>query len=231
MIWTEKITGDHIAEQDFDIAYVAGRDVVIGITYSDTITVQGQVSTSNGDTDILFAKFNETGQLAGMLNYGTTDGENVSKLFYADSILYFGGEFKGDTTRRQIGAHTFLTISGTSGTPYISFITESAFIQEGGRRNTSSPEKNGKKPKSESISVYPNPLSANLTLRIESIEPVPVSCRIFDALGHLIAEQEYRTNVGVNEYSIPMFQYPRGIYLIQVLSETGNTWSQKIIKN
>lgn len=231
IIWTERIAGDLIAEQDFDIAYVAGRDVVIGITYSDTITVQGQVSTSNGDTDILFAKFNEAGQLTGMLNYGTSDAENVSKLFYADSILYFGGEFEGDITHRKIGAHTFLTISGTSGTPYISFITESAFIQEGGRGNTPSPEKNGKKPKSESISVYPNPFSANLTLRIESIEPVPVSCRVFDALGHLVAEQGYRTNVGVNEYSIPMLQYPKGMYLIQVLSETGNTWSQKVIKN
>ncbi len=230
ILWVEKINGQNIVGQDFDIAYGAGNNLMIGLTYNNAISVQGNISTSNGNSDILIVQFNNTGQLIGTLNYGTAYGENISKMFFADSILYFGGEFNGDTTSRKIGAHTFLIDSSVVSMPYMSFITESSFTQEarGASNDLRSDSGNAK---SNSISVYPNPFSNNLTLRIETSKAEKVSFKVFDGLGRLVIEQTQQSNLGSNEYVILTSQYPNGVYLIKVVTESGTTWSQKVVKN
>ncbi len=228
VLWAEPINGQNIVGQDFDLAYGAGNNVVVGLTYNNSMTIQGHQSVSNGSTDVLLVRFNGSGQVAGMLNYGTAKGENVSKMFFADSVLYFGGEFAGSSSNRTIGSHSFVTTSNAVSTPYLSFVTESNFPQNGGRMDA--------KPREDAqfakpISVYPNPFSNDLTLRIESTVVERVSFSIFDGLGNLITEQQQQAHLGVNEYPILTQQYPNGVYLIKVNTESGQSWIQKVVKN
>lgn len=230
VLWSEKINGQNIIGQDFDISYGASNNLLVGLTYTNALSIQGQSRASNGSSDVLLVRFNGIGQVSGMLSYGTSDGENISKMFFADSILYFGGEFNGDTTARKIGTHTFLTLSSTSSTPYISFISESSFTQDGGKGLLKSRGK-AQTPISESISIYPNPFTNDLTLIVETGLSDQLTFKIFDGLGHLISESKHQTALGSNEYSLSTSQFPTGVYLIQVLSESGKTWSQKVVKN
>jgi hypothetical protein len=231
VLWVKKINGQNIVGQDFDLSYGAGRNLILGLTYHNAISIEGQVSVSNGNTDILMVRFNEAGQIAGKLNYGNAYGENISKMFFADSILYFGGEFEGDTTSRKIGFHNFLTLSEVSSTPYISFVTESTFTHDAGKGTFPNQREGAEKAKSGSMSVYPNPFSNDLTLRVEVSQSEQIYFKIFDGIGHLVSEQTHQTVLGVNEYSILTSQFPNGVYLIQVLTEPGETWNQKVVKN
>lgn len=231
VLWVEKINGSNISGQDFEITYGSGNDVLIGIAYQNDISIQGQQTVSNGSTDILVAKFNSTGQLVGKINYGTGDSENISHMFFADGKLFFGGEFSGDTTSRKIGVHTFLTLSSTASSPYISFVPESAFTQEERPNGSKNWKSNSSAHKETKINIYPNPFGDDLTVRVISSNVEKISFRIYDGLGHLINEDNAQANVGENEYTMPTRHYPSGIYLIQVMAESGVTWNQKIVKN
>lgn len=70
------------------------------------------------------------------------------------------------------------------------------------------------------VSVYPNPVSSNLTIYTDNIEQVDI--QLIDILGNIL----YRGN----QATIDMTTYSSGMYTLRILTPKGGLYSQKIIK-
>lgn len=75
----------------------------------------------------------------------------------------------------------------------------------------------------EQIAVFPNPASAAVTVR--SNTPMR-NIRIYDAQGRLVMSKETLSR----DAFINISDTPRGVYLMQITTEQGNTISRKIVK-
>ena len=74
--------------------------------------------------------------------------------------------------------------------------------------------------------VYPNPVAAELTLKIE--KPVPVNLRyeVRNELGAIVAEGQ----AGNGETIIPVSGFPAGIYIVILLEDQKQKTTWKVIK-
>lgn len=77
--------------------------------------------------------------------------------------------------------------------------------------------------KENTLNVFPNPSNGILTL---SNETAISTYRVFNASGQLVQE---RSALLVNEVSIDLSQEKKGLYMLQVTDESGNTQTSKLI--
>ncbi len=70
-----------------------------------------------------------------------------------------------------------------------------------------------------SWTLYPNPSSGDVRLRIESPEAGPLQMRLYDALGRLRYAREEALGRGENEYHLALRDLPKGIYYLHFFFE------------
>ena len=70
-----------------------------------------------------------------------------------------------------------------------------------------------------SWTLYPNPSSGDVRLRIESPEAGPLQMRLYDALGRLSYVREEALRRGENEYHLTLRDLPKGIYYLHFFFE------------
>ncbi|WP_158605954.1 T9SS type A sorting domain-containing protein [Taibaiella sp. KBW10] len=76
--------------------------------------------------------------------------------------------------------------------------------------------------------LFPNPVSAHCTFRMEVGHPA-VELKLINILGQTLWNKSFEANSLQHGYSLPMETLPKGVYNLQVQSETTHT-SQKIVK-
>jgi hypothetical protein len=82
-------------------------------------------------------------------------------------------------------------------------------------------------PKSEQkLTLYPNPVQANLKLNIDLVENALLLIEIIDIKGSIMQQLKQQMPSGFNQLSIPTNVLSNGIYLIQV-KENGEVFSQQ----
>lgn len=83
---------------------------------------------------------------------------------------------------------------------------------------------------SASVEIYPNPTESSLSIRLKVFKTIPVVLTVRDATGRAKLVREWPKVSDVLEETLPMDDYPSGIYLLELVS--GSTRSTfKIVKN
>ncbi len=81
-----------------------------------------------------------------------------------------------------------------------------------------------------SFSVFPNPVSSQLTVSYETKTPVPVKIELYDATGaRVMSFTDGNPKAGNQQLSIDTSRLKPGVYFLR-LETGGKVWSQKIVK-
>lgn len=79
------------------------------------------------------------------------------------------------------------------------------------------------------LSIYPNPVQSSLTLEYSSTVVETVRVRVLNSIGGLIYESGFKAQNGANLYTIPTNTIARGIYVVQLISDSGTT-TERFVK-
>jgi len=80
------------------------------------------------------------------------------------------------------------------------------------------------------LSIYPNPVFFNLTIRVESEDSYIRDLRIFDLAGKLIREITFVTSPGVEDKTINLSDLPPGIFMLEFIDNHNKQYSRKVTK-
>ncbi|MGK0174095.1 MAG: hypothetical protein ACI9AT_000473 [Ulvibacter sp.] len=220
-----------------DGVYDDEGNLYLGLTFNNSVVVEGITYTSIGGDDILLLKFSQEGSFVGSLVYGSGSDENVCNLLYDNGLLYFGGDFSGIDEDRNIGRRIFSNLSECSQSAYISYVFENDF-QNGGGTPLTQPNENeliiSKEAKAieNTIRAFPNPFDEVLNIEIVAKVSMKYDISIINTLGSVLISKSTNANLGSNIIKLDkMKNFVPGIYYLQVTSEIGDSWIQKIIKN
>jgi hypothetical protein len=72
------------------------------------------------------------------------------------------------------------------------------------------------------LSVYPNPVKSSLTLSYSSTSMETVGVRILNSKGSLVYQSGFTAQNGSNQYTIPAAALAKGVYIVQLVSNTGS---------
>jgi hypothetical protein len=78
----------------------------------------------------------------------------------------------------------------------------------------------------DNLSIYPNPTNGLFYLEVTDLKPVSV--RVFDNSGRLVKAME---SVDDQRFLIDLSHYNSGVYIVEVMLESGSAISKKILKN
>jgi hypothetical protein len=81
------------------------------------------------------------------------------------------------------------------------------------------------------ISIYPNPVEANLNMIIASPTLETITLIVTDLSGKLVKQQQAKVVIGDNQLQIHVSNFASGTYLIKAVCANGcETWVQKFVK-
>lgn len=76
---------------------------------------------------------------------------------------------------------------------------------------------------SAEVVAYPNPVSSELTVEMNTLSAGNYSLTMTDLTGRVMLQQAFAANEGKNESKLDVSNYAKGVYLLTVKSETGFT--------
>jgi hypothetical protein len=79
-------------------------------------------------------------------------------------------------------------------------------------------------------SVYPNPVSDNLTISLDMEQATRAEAGIYNISGQLVTGRQVTLNMGSNSIGISLAPLPSGIYYLRINSREGVILNTKIIK-
>jgi len=83
---------------------------------------------------------------------------------------------------------------------------------------------------SENLTVYPNPVQDEVTLRLENAMYGDVTIQIFDYMGRLITQQQVGKRTAILQQNLSTAQLTDGLYTVKVLQNGKYRAIQKIVK-
>lgn len=83
---------------------------------------------------------------------------------------------------------------------------------------------------SASVEIYPNPTVSSLSIRLKVLKTIPVVITVRDAAGRTKLVREWPRVSDTLEETLPMDDYPSGIYLLELVSGTTRS-TFKVVKN
>ena len=231
--------GDNIFEDQLaDSCFVLSRT---NITVINELPDGGIVSTTDGETtvDVLVGDgvadsiffMRETTSPNTLYTYVITNESN-NILGYAESVQDFdmsapgvyrvwGVAYTGDLTGQMGGVITAVEIADDCFDISDNFIQVNAASQEGFRvidSNRGKESADGSVEDYFDLSIMPNPVSDNLTVRIvaSNVESADSRIQIFNVAGELLEIYEMPTSVGRNELTIDVIDLPAGLYILNL---------------
>jgi PKD repeat protein len=85
-------------------------------------------------------------------------------------------------------------------------------------------------PAKEILSVYPNPVAGLLNISIGLSESMLIDMEIYSITGQLVYRAMEAGHAGQNIFSIPLYDYPAGLYTLRVYSANRINLVRKVIK-
>lgn len=79
------------------------------------------------------------------------------------------------------------------------------------------------------LSVYPNPARSSLTLEYLSTSVEAVGVRVLNSTGNLVYQSRFTAQNGTNLYKVPVGALPQGIYVVQLVSDSGSV-TERFVK-
>ena len=221
--WVQALEGSNIDPLKFDMTFGSGHELIIGISFEDSILIQTGVLASNGLEDIAILKWSNQGQMIWTRTYGTMHHENVSKLFYDNEVIYFGGEYAGNNDFRKIGNYAFFDVWDTTQTAYLSYVYDGSPNVE----NRNNLEDIGLKNKKQSLQIYPNPFKKTLQIQPQGIQSGRIE--MINSLGQIIYTERIEND---EEIMIDLGAKSSGILFIKAFNEKGELITvEKVIKS
>ena len=205
------------------VALTVGEEnaVFLGLTFSHNLNDYNEFFkepvNSKGLEDIALLKFNEKGTLEWHQTYGTADNENVSQLMYDNNVLFFGGEFNGETRIRELGNYRFINFTSSLQRAYISYIFDE--VPSASVASKIIPEIPAQKVKTldENIKIYPNPFSHTFNIDFTAAKAGITEVTVTDLMGKSLHVSRHDTQVGKNELAIQSLKEATGgVYYIHV---------------
>ncbi|MEO0469727.1 MAG: M4 family metallopeptidase, partial [Bacteroidota bacterium] len=84
-------------------------------------------------------------------------------------------------------------------------------------------------PRTEQLSVFPNPSTSQFALRIKRSAAGRLNLRITDFLGQPILQQDWQVSGGTQSLALDLSQQAAGVYVLR-LSDGEKSWTRKLIK-
>jgi hypothetical protein len=119
-------------------------------------------------------------------------------------------------TTYQYRVRSVCTVTGTDQSQYTTIATFTT---------TASPENSVSQNGLHAITISPNPARDAFKLQLNSSVNGKVSITVIDAVGQKIISETRNASAGLNEFSVDVSKFSRGVYLVQV-----ETNDQKIVK-
>jgi Secretion system C-terminal sorting domain len=240
--WAQTFTSSNIDTIQMAVTQSEASETFVGLTFRDSLTLQGVKVRSAGMEDLLIAKFLSNGALQWIEKMGTTDYESISKLMYSYGVIAFGGQLKGSTTHRPMGLYNIVNNTTSYNRVYVSALIDSAYQMP--TIDTSitdlptlqSIEKSSKVDQNPLksvayVNVFPNPVRHELTIEFYSEVSSVWTVRLFDNLGAAVKEQKFETQKGYNAQMLQASSLRSGIYFLQVIDSYGRlVKTHKIVK-
>ena len=79
-----------------------------------------------------------------------------------------------------------------------------------------------------SIYIYPNPTNSIVTIEVESIFSDKIQIGIFNVLGQEILNSEISSSSGEFKKNINLFDHSEGVYIVNIISDTGKLYTKRI---
>ena len=79
---------------------------------------------------------------------------------------------------------------------------------------------------SSSISLFPNPSKDYLNLKVNEQDFNPINAVFYDALGKIVSEQ----NISEGTSTLPVFDLPKGIYIVSLSDKSGREARKQFVK-
>jgi hypothetical protein len=138
---------------------------------------------------------------------------------YSQEVLSSGGEFNGTSD---------ISLSSTIGEPITETFISSGYILTQGFQQTrllvvEIEEENLSK---LSITVYPNPTSFNICIKVENFENEKMRYKLFDIEGTLLADKQIQALVT----KIDLTKFTRAAYILEIFADQNKIKSFKVIK-
>ena len=83
--------------------------------------------------------------------------------------------------------------------------------------------------KNSAVSVFPNPVSSDLNLKISLAKSETVQIEMYDFTGKVISNSKINFKEGSNNFRMDLSKFPSGVYFVKINSENVNH-SEKVVK-
>lgn len=212
--------------------------LILGLTFENQSTINGQTFVSEGGSDILIIQFDAADTIVSIDHYGSEKDENVSRVsgtYFENqdkNYIFFGGEFSTEIYRRQLGDIEFINTKRGIQKAYVTFI-----VKELGNPAL----KNNELAIAEDLqietnhlkelSVFPNPFTSDFRLKYQHDVSASIEIKITDLFGRNIqAIGKFDLINGELDIPIDMSLLSEGFYLVSVENDRGEITSTKVLK-
>ncbi|AEE52886.1 T9SS type A sorting domain-containing protein [Haliscomenobacter hydrossis] len=221
--WKDKFQGA-IDPQQLDLTFGAQSGLALGLTFSGVIQRSNDTvfMYSQGKEDLGIIKYDSTGTLAWSKSYGGYESETINDLLYDDGVIYFGGNFMGQSYYRQVGKYGFYNTTGAFDRAYVSYVFDTIPSDPSAEllnlNNPKLAKTQTPKQLSKALTLYPNPFSNEVTTEFELESASTVQIVLQNELGNVVQSQSIQGVNGLNRYLLSTHSLPPGIYIIQVIN-------------
>jgi len=176
-------------------------------------------------TSINFYKIDASGNIIGSKSFCTNGNENVKKLFYSQGGIFFGGEFKNDSSFIIIGHNEFYNVATNLRHAYTSFLLDSDF-----NSNRAGIRFSNDKAANSRIRIFPNPTTNSISIQFNLANESNIEYYIYDINGiereYMNYKKNYYDNLEIKKFE----SLEPGLYVIKVFVNGRIEKVDKIIK-
>lgn len=197
-----------------DIAVRAdGACFVTGI-FNGIANFSGQILSSSGASDAFMVIYTPSGTVASATKIGGAGFDfGISVVEDATGIIYAGGEFTGTVNFGSTSLTSAVNVWST-------YLTKLSGITVG---------MNEVKPQFVSLNVYPNPATDIITLDFPKITNGNFTAELINQKGEIIFN--YNIKISGGQLTLPMNNYPSGVYYIRLKNESTEFLSRFILSS
>ena len=223
--WSNKFNATNIYSVSPKVVYNSTNDLYMGFTLEGSVSNSYVSMNSLGGQDVGLMKMNASnGSVIEQISFGSIDDENLKELFFDHGIIYFGGEFSGETGSRILGNIEFENYSDPKGTvAYVSYLTEGNVTIKNQNEKLKQFDSRGTFEESLAtfqLEAFPNPFDTNISISLTSEKPLgQIRLNLYNSLNALIDSKEIETSNISAIFEHLFSDIPTGVYYLEGIND------------